>query len=145
MSPTWIGRLLRARELQEERAKVEVAAAQRTSSRAAALARANGSRLEALIQEQPAGVVGAFIASAVALQAAAATHASTLRLAEQADSVTRARQDDLRGAARERRSTEELAARQAADERKRAEQVQQRDLDEAATSVHLRRAGQEPS
>jgi hypothetical protein len=64
-------------------------------------------------------------------------------LAEQAESITRLKQDDLRAAARERRSAEELAERQAQAERDRADQVLQRDLDEAATTVHLRKNSKE--
>jgi hypothetical protein len=145
MSPTWIGRLLRARELQEERAKVGVVAAERESLRAAARARAQSARLEALADDEMLRVADAFVASAVALQAAAATHAACRRLADQAESVTRARRDDLRAAARERRSAEELAERQAQAARERAAQALQRDLDEAAANVHLRNNSQESS
>jgi hypothetical protein len=145
MSAKWIARLVRARELQEDRAKIDAAAAQRSSSRAAALARTHSARLDVLVHEDALGIASAFVAGAVALQAAAATHAACLRLAEQADSVSRVRQDDLRAAARERRSAEELAARQAEDERRRAEQALQRDLDEAAAAVHLRGRDQESS
>jgi hypothetical protein len=79
----------------------------------------------------------------VALQAAAATHAASVRLAAHAESVRQARQHDLHSAARSRRSAEDLAERQFEIERARAAAHAQQELDEAAAGVHRRALGED--
>jgi flagellar export protein FliJ len=138
MTPKWITGLVRARQFAEDNAKQELATAERLASRAHARVRYNADRLESLKYAGAEGTAATFVASAVALQAAAATHAAARQAAEQADHETQGRRSDLTNAAVSRRSAEELAERARAAERARQALIAQRATDEIAAAVFRR-------
>lgn len=136
MSARWLNSLVRARQLQEDAAKQNLASAQRSAHRAHERVRYNADRLDSLTAAGAEESATAFVAAAVALQAAAATHSAAVGCATDADGVAAERLDDLGAAARARRSAEELNERELAAERQRAAHAAQRDLDEIAARVH---------
>jgi|KBSSwiStaDraftv2_1062776.scaffolds.fasta_scaffold07067_14 hypothetical protein len=135
MTTKWLVSLLRARQLQEDAAKLDLAVAQRRARSARDRIRYDEQRLESLVAAEAQDSAPAFVAAAVALQAAAATHSASIRMAEHAAAVAVDRTDDLGEAARARRTAEELNERVSAAERRRALLAQQRELDEVAARV----------
>lgn len=135
MTAKWLTSLVRARQLQEDAAKLELATAQRRMRAARERIRYDDERLDSLTAAEAGGNASAFVAAAVALQAAAATHSASVRLAEHAATVADTRTDELGEAARARRVAEELHDRAEAAERRRALLAQQRELDEIAARV----------
>ena len=79
MSVKWLTSLVRARQLQEDSAKAQVATAQRISRSAHARVRYDAERIDSLVAADAQDSAPAFVAAAVALQAAAATHAAAGR------------------------------------------------------------------
>lgn len=138
MTPKWITGLVRARQFAEGNAKQELATAERLASRAHARVRYNADRLESLKYAGAENNAATFVASAVALQAAAATHAAARQAAEQADHETEGRRSDLTEAAVSRRSAEELAERTRAAEKAHQALLAQRATDEIAAAVFRR-------
>jgi len=136
MSPKWMSSLVRARQLQEEAAKQELATAQRRVLSAREQIRYNAERIESLVKADAQDSASAFVAAAVALQAAAATHSASLQYAEAAAQEVAHRRGDLGEAARARRTAEELNERALAEERHKAAVAAQRDLDEIAARIH---------
>lgn len=136
MSPKWMSSLVRARQLQEEAAKQELATAQRRVLSAREQIRYNSDRLDSLVKADAQDSASAFVAAAVALQAAAATHSASVRYAENAAQEVDHCRNDLGEAARARRTAEELNERAVAEERHKAAVAAQRDLDEVAARVH---------
>jgi hypothetical protein len=140
MSPKWLGSLVRARQMQEDAAQQRLAVAER-GARAARLAeRREAQRLDGLDAPDDASDGAAFVAAAVALQAAAATHAAAQFAAAQADEATGVRRTELRTAAIAANSVEELQNRMVRVETERAARVAQRDEDEIAAGIHRRRS-----
>lgn len=138
MTPKWITGLVKARQFAEDNAKANLATAERLASRAHARVRYNADRLESLEYAGAEAQAGAFVASAVALQAAAATHAAAIAAAAHADAEAAGRRGDLTDAAVSRRSAEELAERALAAEKAHEALLAQRATDEIAASVFRR-------
>jgi hypothetical protein len=142
MSAKWLSSLVRARQLQEDSAKAQVATAQRISRSAHARVRYDADRLDSLVAADAQDSASAFVAAAVALQAAAATHAAACRAADRASTEVDLQSERLRSAARARRTAEELNERHESIERARLAGAAQRELDEAAARQHLNRETQ---
>jgi flagellar protein FliJ len=138
MSPKWLATLVRARQLQEDSAAQQLAEAERRARRAHARLRYDTERLEALTGDQAESTVPAFVAAAVALQAAAATHAAAAASADHADTETSERRGQLLEAARARHSAEQLQERAVTVEQLRLAAVEQRNLDDVAAAIHRR-------
>jgi flagellar export protein FliJ len=136
MSPKWLTGLVRARQVQEDAAKQQLATAQRLAGRAHARVRYDADRLDSLMQAGAQNSAPAFVAAAVALQAAAATHAAAIRAASEAVRSVDGRRDELGDAAVARRSVEEMHDRHVALERARVLASAQRETDEIAARVH---------
>lgn len=135
MSARWLTSLVRARQLQEDAARQRLATAERIKQRANARVRYDEERLESLREADAECSAPVFVAAAVALQAAAATHAAAVHMAESAAADETERRGELGAAARARRSAEELAERADAAEQLRLNRAAQRDLDEIAARV----------
>ena len=135
MSPKWMTSLVRARQLQEEAAKQSLATAQREVISAQEQIRYNCERIDSLVAADAQDSAPAFVAAAVALQAAAATHSYSVACAAQAAQQVLARRDDLGAAARARRTAEEIEQRVQATELHLAALAAQRDLDEVAARI----------
>jgi flagellar FliJ protein len=136
MPNKWLSGLLRARQAQEDAAAQQLAVAERTARRAAAKVRYDRERLDTLRPADAVYEAPAFVATAAALQAAAATHAASIRLAgHSADSVEE-RRDELIEATRARRTAEELHERALAEAANRARRAAQSELDEIAARTH---------
>lgn len=142
MTTKWLVALVRARQVQEDVAQRELAEAERRARRASAFARHNAERIEALSAEEAELTVPAFIAAAVALQAAAATHAAAMASADHAHADSEERRIDLRRAARERFVAEDMHNQVRAAERAKRAAAEQRDHDEVAATVHRRTNGE---
>lgn len=132
----WLTSLVRARQLQEDAARQRLASAERIKQRANARVRYDEERLASLCEAGSEANAPAFVAAAVALQAAAATHAAAVHMAQDAQHEEDGRRGELGDAARARRSAEELAERSEAAERARLSRAAQRELDEVAARVH---------
>jgi flagellar export protein FliJ len=143
VSPKWLTALVRARQLQEDAAQRDLAAAERLARRAHGYVRHNAERLESLSTEDAKVTVPAFVAAAVALQAAAATHAAAVASAEHARVECQNRRAGLREAARARRTAEDLHEKASAVEARQRASAEQRAYDEVAAGVH-RRTNPEP-
>lgn len=140
MSATWLGRLVRARQAQQDAAQLRLAEAERIRLAAHRHVHHETERLEALTAGVNERDVSAFVAAAVALQAAAATHAAARNAAQQADEHSAERREQLRSAAIARQSADELKERADLVEWQRASRAHQRDLDEVAAEIHRRTA-----
>ncbi len=136
MTPRWLDTLVRARQAQEDHAKQQLATAERLASRAYARVRYDEARVESLTAARAEDSAPAFVAAAVALQAAAATHAAATRAAEEASTVVAGRRAELGEAARARRTAEEMREQHVSAELDRAAAAAQRELDEIAARVH---------
>jgi flagellar export protein FliJ len=135
MSPKWLTSLVRARQVQEDFAKQQLATAERLATRAHARVRYDNDRVESLVEAGAELNAPSFVAAAVALQAAAATHAAALRAADDAVARVADRRGDLTEAARARYVAEELHEKHATAERQRAGAFAQREMDEIAARV----------
>ena len=138
MSPKWLGSLVRARQIQQDAAQLSLANAERLARARHARVHREAERLDELGVPIPPTDVPAFVAAAVALQAAAATHAAARTAAHRADEVSAERRVVLRDAAIAANSAEELQDRARAVERAQAARATQRDLDEVAAGIHRR-------
>jgi hypothetical protein len=138
MSTKWLSALVRARQAQEDVAQRELAEAERRARRASAFARHNADRIDALTAEDAELTVPAFVAAAVALQAAAATHAASVASVAHARAESDERRVDLRRAARERFVAEDMQRHARAAEAARLAAAEQRTQDEIAATVHRR-------
>lgn len=136
MTAKWLTSLVRARQIQEDGAKRQLASAQRVAHSARARVRYDAERLDSLIAADAQESASAFVAAAAALQAAAATHAAATRAADRAGSEVGTQRGVLGDAARARRGAEELHERQEALERAQRAALAQRELDEVAARVH---------
>jgi hypothetical protein len=144
MSAKWLSVLVRARQLQEDAAQQELAEAQRRALRAHGYVRLNAERLEALSAEETQVMVPAFVAAAVALQAAAATHAAAVAAAEQAGADRDEQRVRLLEAASARLTAEDLHEQALSRQALRRGAAEQREHDEVAATVH-RRQNSEPT
>jgi hypothetical protein len=140
MTPKWMGTLVRARQSQEDLARQRHANARRAAERARLRAGGEAARIDVLQESPTAEDAAAFVASLVARQAAAATHAWALGQAEHADRWAEVRAGDMTAAAVRRRIAEELHDRALQADARAAAEHAQRELDEAAAVV-ARRAG----
>lgn len=138
MTTKWLVALVRARQVQEDVAQRELAEAERRYRRASAFARHNAERIDSLTAEEAELTVPAFVAAAVALQAAAATHAAAIASATHAHADSEERRADLRRAARARSVAEDMHEQVRAVEVARQAKVEQRTQDEIAAMVHRR-------
>jgi hypothetical protein len=138
MTTKWLVALVRARQVQEDVAQRELAQAERRARRATAFARHNAERIEALSAEEIELTVPAFVAAAVALQAAAATHAAAMASAEHAYADSEERRSELRHAARARFIAEDMHEQVRTAEAARQASAEQREHDEVAATVHRR-------
>jgi hypothetical protein len=136
MTTKWLAALVRARQVQEDVAQRELADAERRARRASAFARHNADRIDALSAEDAELTVPAFVAAAVALQAAAATHAAAIASVTHARAESDERRIDLRRAARERFIAEDMQKHARAAESARLAAAEQRTQDEIAATVH---------
>lgn len=127
---------MRSRQLQEDAARQRLAAAQRDAERAATRVRYDRDRLDALIAAGATDSAPAFVAAAVALQAAAATHAAAVDASRAAHAGVDARRSTVRDTARDRRSAELMQERHAAELRAAEEAAATREMDEIAARVH---------
>ncbi|MCU1659526.1 MAG: hypothetical protein JWO57_4182 [Pseudonocardiales bacterium] len=136
MSKKWLTSLVRARQVQEDAARQRLATAQRLAHRAHARVRYDADRIDSLRDAGAEDSATAFVAASVALQAAAATHAAAVQMADDAVRGVAGRRDELGAAARARRTAEELREQELVIERTRAASAAQRELDEIAARVH---------
>ncbi len=132
----WLNSLMRARQIQEDHAARELAEAERRARRATAYVRHNAERIETLSNDEAEMTVPAFIAAAVALQAAAATHAAAVASAKFAYADSDLRRAGLHRAARARLTAEELHENAHSIEAARRARLEQREHDEIASSMH---------
>jgi hypothetical protein len=134
--------LVRARQLQEDAARQQLASAERSARRAHEQAARDAERLESLTDTEPEHrSVAAFVAAAAALQACAAAHSAATVAAASADSVVDANREVLGDSAKRRMGAEELEERYVSAERAKAAARAQRDLDETAARVHRDQLG----
>jgi hypothetical protein len=138
MSAKWLSTLVRARQLQEQAAQQELANAERRARRAHARVHTDAERLDGLSSDVAELTVPAFVAAAVALQAAAATHSAAIASAVYADTETDERRASLLTAAQARHTAEELQERAISVEMLRRAAGEQRVLDEVAAGIHRR-------
>ena len=136
MSKGWIAGILRVRQVQEDAARHHQAEAEFAATRARIRARNESERLAGLTAEQDDGTSSAFVAAAVALQAAAATHSAAVQAVSAADYEVDERRARLGVAARARRSVENLHEQHRAAEQAAAQAAEPRDLDEVAARLH---------
>jgi len=136
MPVAWLASLVRARTAQEDLAKQKLAEAQRRARRAERRVKYNADRIESLIDAEAMDSAPAFVAAAVALQAAAATHAAAIAAAAQAVADIDTERVSLAHAARARKTAETLQERELRAERERAAAAEQREIDEIAARVH---------
>jgi hypothetical protein len=136
MSPKWVASLVRARQLQEDAAKQQLATAERLARRAHERVRYADERIDSLIDVAAEQTAPAFVAAAAALQAAASSHAAARAAATQADAGVAADRDLLGESARRRKGAEELQERYVSVEAARRAASAQRELDEVAARVH---------
>ena len=136
MTAKWLVSLMRARQIQEDHAARELAEAERRARRASAYVRHNAERIETLSNDEAEVTVPAFIAAAVALQAAAATHAAAVASAEFAYADSDLRRASLHRAARARLTAEELHDNAHSIEVAQRARLEQREHDEIASSLH---------
>jgi len=139
MTARWLTSLVRARQFQEDSARQRLVTAERLADRARARVRYDAERLDLLRDAGAEDSASAFVAAAVALQAAAATHAAASEAARRASAEATDRRSDLADAAVSRRSAERLADRVEADQRARRATAAQHAQDEVAASVHRRK------
>ncbi len=142
MSPKWLDSLVRARQLQEDAAKQQLATAERVALRAHARVRYADERLDTMIDADAEQSLPAFIAAAAALQASAASHAAARAAAERAESEVGRNRESLGDTARHRKGAEELQERIVSSELARAAAHAQRDLDEVAARMHRDSSGE---
>jgi hypothetical protein len=136
MAKQWLASLVRARQVQENVAKQRLATAERLAHRAHARVRYDADRIDSLRSADAEASAPAFVAAAVALQAAAATHSAARCAAEDAVRGVARRRVELGSAARARRTAEELNDQALAAERAAAARAAQHELDEVAARVH---------
>ena len=136
MSPKWLSTLVRARKAQEDVAQQHLAGAERAVRRTQARVRYDEQRLDALDAYDAELNASAFVASAVAIQAAAATLAATVDAAHDANDHATRRRSTLQSAARARHTAEELFGRAVIVDKLVAAAATQRELDEVAARVH---------
>jgi hypothetical protein len=141
MSKKWLTSLVRARQVQEDAARQRLATAQRLAHRAHARVRYDADRIDSLRAADAEASAPAFVAAAVALQSAAATHSAAVRVAEEAAHAVGGRRNELVEAARARRTAEELREQELTVQRARAAAAAQSRLDEVAARIHRDNAG----
>ena len=132
MSPKWLTSLMRARQLQEDAAQAELAAARHRGHRAQLLVRQEGERLDTMCTADAPEAASAFVAASVALQAAAATRAAAIETAEEALRVVDTKHAEFADAARARLAAERMHEQHQQRIRTEAERVEQRESDEVA-------------
>ncbi len=132
MSRAWLKSLVRARQVQEDVARERLASAHRHARHAQLRALAEDDRIDELTAtgHEEVSTTLAFVAAASARQAAAATWAAAHQTRAIADGQVEVRATAVTAAARQRRSAEKLAERDAADERSRAATAMQNELDD---------------
>ncbi|MDT4946156.1 MAG: hypothetical protein QOH14_2889, partial [Pseudonocardiales bacterium] len=118
-----------------------LATAQRLAHRAHARVRYDADRIDSLRAADAEASAPAFVAAAVALQSAAATHSAAVRVAEEAAHAVGGRRNELVEAARARRTAEELREQELTVQRARAAAAAQSRLDEVAARIHRDNAG----
>jgi hypothetical protein len=125
----WLPVMVRARQAREDSAARELATARREAERAVEAEHAHSLRVAAM---NPVGAMGgrAFLAAAAVRHAAAATHAASRHRVVFADQRTQNSIVAVTAAARERRTMEKLAERQAAEEQAAELAAAQHDLDD---------------
>jgi flagellar biosynthesis chaperone FliJ len=136
MAKKWLATLVRARQVQEDVAKQRLATAQRLAQRAHTRVRYDADRIDSLRAADAEASAPAFVAAAVALQSAAATHSAAVRVAEEAAHAVGGRRNELVEAARARRTAEELREQELTVQRARAAVAAQSRLDEVAARIH---------
>jgi hypothetical protein len=141
MAKKWLTTLIRARQVQEDVAKQRLATAQRLAQRAHTRVRYDADRIDSLRAVDAEASAPAFVAAAVALQSAAATHSAAVRVAEEAAHAVGGRRNELVEAARARRTAEELREQELTVQRARAAAAAQSRLDEVAARIHRDNAG----
>lgn len=141
MSKQWLVSLMRARQVQEDAAKQRLASAERLAHRAHARVRYDADRIESLRTAGAEASVPAFVAAAVALQSAAATHSAAMRFADDAVQSVDSRRSELGDAARARRTAEELHEHELAAQRVRAARAAQAESDEIGARIHRDSSG----
>jgi hypothetical protein len=98
--------------------------------------RAEDTRIEAMLGQRSPASARAFIAAVSARQAAAATLASARQSQAIAEDQVVTRTTSVVAAARQRRSAEKLAERDAADGFRRASRASQKELDDVGLRRH---------
>lgn len=142
MSPRWLSSLVRARQLQEDAARQQLASAERSARRAHQQAARDAERLDSMTgAESEQRSVAGFVAAAAALQACAAAHSAARVAASNADGAVETNRALLGDSAKRRMGAEELEERYVSVERARAAAHAQRDLDETAARMHRDQLG----
>jgi len=132
MTRKWISGLLRARQVQEDVARERLAHARLHAQDARLRVRADDARVQAMLEETSPQSTQAFLASASARQAAGATLAAAQWIRATAEDQVTIRQTSVVAAARQRRSAEKLAERDANELHARAAAALQHELDDVA-------------
>jgi flagellar export protein FliJ len=130
MSRAWLASLVRARQVQEDQAKEQLAHARRHARTAEGRAQADDHRVRAMRAENPSGPALAFIAAASARQAAAATLSAARQTHALAEEQVGRRASSLTAAAQQRLSAEKLAERDEVERRRAESAALQLELDE---------------
>ena len=136
MSRKWINSLLRARQAQEDIARERLAHARLHAQDARLRVRAEDRRVEAMLEERSPASARAFVAAVSARQAAAATLSEARQSQAMADDQVVTRTTSVVSAARDRRSIEKLAERDAADLHTRTIGALQKELDDIGVRRH---------
>jgi flagellar biosynthesis chaperone FliJ len=125
----WLPVVLKARQAVEDQAAQQVANAQLEQQRAIANAIAETARMDAM-SDLDATSTAAFLATAAAQRAAAATHAAAHHRIDFVERQLQMSIDELKAAARDRRSAQKLVEREVAERQAAALVTAQRELDD---------------
>jgi precorrin-4 methylase len=136
VSRKWINSLLRARQAQEDIARERLAHARMHAQDARQRVYAEDQRVAAMLEERSPASARAFVAAVSARQAAAATLSGARQTQAMADDQVVTRTTSVVSAARDRRSIERLAERDAADLHTRTIGALQKELDDIGVGRH---------
>lgn len=125
----WLPVVLKARQAAEDHAAQRVAAAQLDEQQAILQAQAEDHRMQAMTELESTSAQ-AFVAASAAQRAAAATHAAAHHRIGFVERQLQMNIDELRAAARERRSAQKLSERELEEQQRTALTLAQRELDD---------------
>lgn len=130
----WLPVVLKARQAAEDHAAQRVAAAQRDEQQAIRHADTEDQRMQSM-GELESTSAQAFVAASAAQRAAAATHAAAHHRIGFAERQVQMSIDELRAAARQRRSAQKLSERELEERQRSALTTAQRELDDLTVTT----------